>query len=336
MHIETDYSPVDTILIAYPEGFKNEFENLVPFYDKLITKIPFELSIIVLVNNRSTREKLKVKFRHRSIEIIVVDEWNDIWVRDIMGIGVNHSVVKPFYDVTYCNYLSKNRNLLKINASAEEIIKSVFNKGLIRIPITIDGGNIILNSKYAFITRKIFNDNTGLNEEEIVTMLSEKLGVTPIIVPTNEDDSLGHIDGYMSFLNDETVAIVEYPKTEVFKNDNQYSSVLNKYCQELNLRVVTIQDRPVNQIIPCECDLKCQKKFCSYSANGNYINFLRLNNTIILPEYTLPTLKETMYYNNVNEEVLSNLGFQVIKINCDLLGQHGGSLRCLSYTCKSV
>ena len=97
------------------------------------------------------------------------------------------------------------------------------------------------------------------------------------------------------------------------------------------LEVVELYDRPIDEIVPCECYQKT-KKACFYSARGNYINFLRLNNTIILPEYTLPTLRETKYYNNINKEILTQLGFQVKTINCDLLSKEGGSLHCLSYT----
>ncbi len=101
--------------------------------------------------------------------------------------------------------------------------------------------------------------------------------------------------------------------------------------EEEKLEVIEMYDRPVDEIVPCECYRKT-KKACFYSARGNYINFLRLNNTIILPEYSLPTLKETKYYNEVNKEILIQQGFEVRTINCDMLSKEGGSLHCLSYT----
>lgn len=335
MKIQTDYSNVDSILIAYPEGFKNEFEGLVPFYDKLITKIPHDIKLNIVVNNLSAGERLKAKFKKKKINVLIEDGWDDIWVRDVMGIAVDSNIVKPVYDSTYCDLLKKRRNYPKLNAVAESIIKNKFNKGLVKIPLNLDGGNIILNNEYAFITQKVFSDNPDLTEKEILDLIVYSFGVAPVIVPLNSEDYLGHIDGYMAFIDEQTIAVVEYPKMEIFKKDNEYLQTLEKYCHDLNLRIVTIQERPLNQSIPCECELKCKRKVCSFPANGNYINFLRLNDTIILPEYTLPTLKETIYYNNVNEEILSNMGFQVIKINCDLLGQHGGSLRCLSFTYNS-
>ncbi|MBS1778054.1 MAG: agmatine deiminase family protein [Bacteroidetes bacterium] len=335
MNTQTDYSKVDSILIAYPLGYKNEYNELTTFYDKLITKIPFDITITAIVNNNGAKERLKLKFKNRTINVVVFEEWCDIWVRDIIGIGVNNSVVKPIYAPGYCNYLTSTCDVNKIDNYAKLLIKENFGKQLKNLPLKIDGGNIVINRTYAFITRRIFDDNPNFKEEEILKILSENLGITPIIVPVNIGDTVAHIDGYLAFMDDNTVAIVEYPKMDLFKHDNAYSDKLVRYCSDINLRIVMIKDRPVNQTVPCQCNLKSKKKYCCYSAVGNYINYIRLNNTIILPEYTLPTLKETMYYNNVNEETLSNMGFQVIKINCDAVAQFGGSLRCLSYTWKS-
>jgi hypothetical protein len=57
-----------------------------------------------------------------------------------------------------------------------------------------------------------------------------------------------------------------------------------------------------------------------------------LDKTITLPEYTLPTLKESKCYNTQNVEILTELGFEIKTINCDQLAEMGGSLHCLSYT----
>ena len=42
--------------------------------------------------------------------------------------------------------------------------------------------------------------------------------------------------------------------------------------------------------------------------------FLRLNKTVIIPEYILPTKKETQYYNITNQEIFEGLGFEVLRI----------------------
>jgi agmatine/peptidylarginine deiminase len=329
--ITTDFSLVSNLFLAYPDGFQNEYEELVSFYDKVITKIPPEINLFIIVNNLKAKERLKHKFPKKQIEIVIEDSWDEIWLRDVLGIIKDDYIIKPQYEPNYCNYVLANRNLRQLNNGAIRLAEEYIKMGVIQLPLKFDGGNFVANQNFAFMTDKVLSDNK-ITQKEVVTIIKDSLGLIPIIVPSNKGDVLGHIDGYMSFLDEETICITEYPKMEIFKNDNDYSNILRGICHDLNFRTITINDRPLNYSIKCECELQKERKCCTYTANGNYINFLRLNNTIILPEYTLTTLKETIYYNNINEEILSNLGFQVIKINCDTLAQHGGSLRCLSFT----
>jgi hypothetical protein len=54
---------------------------------------------------------------------------------------------------------------------------------------------------------------------------------------------------------------------------------------------------------------------CLGSARGIYVNFLVLNNLIILPEYTIPNYKKEYNYNSINKKTLERLGSNVRTIN---------------------
>lgn len=329
--VKPDFSEIKHLFLAYPEGFENEYEELTPFFDLLITKIPQEITLVLIVNNSLTKEKLCHKIKRKNLSIIIDRNWNEIWLRDIFGFVNNNYVIKPIYEPNFCNYLSSSRNFRQLNNSAIEIAKEVLKKGVIQIPIKLDGGNFISNSTFAFITGKVFRDN-DLKEDELKTLIKDSFGLIPIIIPTSKNDVVGHSDGYMSFISETVLCISQYPKMDSFKEDNKYLQKLEELASGFDIRIIPIYERPLGYSIKCECDLQSKRKCCTFSANGVYVNFLRLNNTIILPEYTLPTLKETQYYNSINELELSRLGFQVIKINCDQLANHGGVLRCLSFT----
>jgi agmatine/peptidylarginine deiminase len=328
--VKTDFDQVRQLFIAYPDGFNNEYDELVPFFDKLITKIPPDINLHIITSNERAKQKLLFKFSRRNLNVIVEEGWNEIWLRDVMGISNGEHIYKPVYEPNYCNYLASTMNYKNLNNIAINIIKDHLQKSIIPIPIKIDGRNFIANNRFAFITEKVLQNNE-LSEKEIVAIIKDKMGVTPILVPVNKGDVVGHTDGYMGFLEDDILGLSEYPKLDCLKEDVKYLDRLKNICSDLNLRIQPILDRPLSYSIPCHCEAK--KKSCTFTATGCYVNFLRLNNTIILPEYTLTNLKETVYYNNVNEEALSKYGYQVIKINCDTLAQHGGSLRCLSFTC---
>lgn len=142
---------------------------------------------------------------------------------------------------------------------------------------------------------------------------------------------IGHIDGYMSFINEQNIAVSSYPNMAFLKNDIAYLEYLSNCALGNGLTVTKINDRPVDEAIACSCN-SFRRKGCFYTAKGNYINNLRINNTVILPEYTLSTKRETEYYNQSNKEIYQSMGFDVKSINCDSLAQFGGSLHCLSFT----
>lgn len=77
---------------------------------------------------------------------------------------------------------------------------------------------------------------------------------------------------------------------------------------------------------------KDKSNSCLSSARGTFINFLVINDLIILPEYTLPNYKLAMDYNAVNKKNVTDLGFKVITINCDDLAKLGGELHCVTFT----
>jgi len=49
--VKADFDKVNHLFLAYPDGFNNEYAELVPFLDKLITKIPPEINLHIIVNN---------------------------------------------------------------------------------------------------------------------------------------------------------------------------------------------------------------------------------------------------------------------------------------------
>jgi len=199
------------------------------------------------------------------------------------------------------------------------------------MPLTLDGGNFVNNNDVAFITDKILEDNSELSKTEIIKILYDFTGLRPEIIKRSKSDVIGHSDGFLNFISNEKVLLSNYPSLPFLKDDIDFVFEMRKKLQEEKLEVIEFYDRPIDEVVPCECYRKT-KKVCFYSARGNYINLLRVKNTVLLPEYTLPTLKETKYYNSINKEILINLGFDVKTINCDHLSKLGGSLHCLSYT----
>lgn len=329
--LQTDYQLISKVLLAYPERFYNVYDELVPFYDELISLLPNDLLIWIITNNNQTIEKLEKKFSHKKMKFLGMKGWDEIWLRDCIGLIKGGSVIKPEYSPDYCQYEANSDYLQKINKLSRRIIKECLEKEIIEINLKIDGGNLICNDELVFITDKVLEQNENLTKKEIEKVIKDTIGLEPIIINGNKSDSIGHTDAYLNFIDRKKAVIASYPSFPFLKDDLDFISRLDKSLEIGGIERITLYDRPVFEAAYCGCNKKNGKP-CFYSARGNYINFLRINNLIILPEYNLSTKKETSYYNKVNQEILEDLGFEVKRINCDLLSKLGGVLHCISFT----
>src|SRR5688572_19896384 len=100
-----DYKPVTKLILAYPERFYNEYDELVPFYDELIGLIPEDILIWAITNNDVTSDKLQEQFPHKQLNTLGIRGWDEIWLRDCIGMYKEDHVVKPEY---YPNYGNEN------------------------------------------------------------------------------------------------------------------------------------------------------------------------------------------------------------------------------------
>jgi hypothetical protein len=178
---------------------------------------------------------------------------------------------------------------------------------------------------------EIFEKSIGAEVIEMPIILDG--GNFVIIVPSNKNDPLSHSDGYLNFLTENRICLSEYPTIDFLKDDIEYMNQLKRIVIEKSLEITTIYDRPIaEKLIGSGRNEHDKTKECLNSARGIFINFLILNNTIILPEYSIPNYNSKMIYNEVNKHILQNLGYNVIPINCDELAKLGGSLHCISFT----
>ncbi|MFN8229492.1 MAG: agmatine deiminase family protein [Bacteroidia bacterium] len=331
--IKPEYTDVKELFLVYPKGFKDTTETLNNFYLNLISLIPEEITQYVIVNNQQSKIELDYRFSNKKVIPVLIEGFNELWLRDLMGINCGfNKIIKPTYKPDYCEYLYPKSYLLEIEKQVGEIFQKTIGANLIKMPLVLDGGNFVSNGKYAFLTDKVISQNSE-NVNEIKKILKGYLNVEPIILETSKTDKLGHTDGYLNFLNSETLCVSKYPQIQFLKDDIEYSNKLKEILIPFNFKLIDIYDRPVAEKVVGGGQFYADKSDeCLNSARGIFINFLILNKTIILPEYTLPNYKKTMDYNSTNKFTLEKMGYKVKSINCDEISKLGGSLHCISFT----
>ena len=159
----------------------------------------------------------------------------------------------------------------------------------------------------------MLEQNSIYSKKEIDNIIRDLTGFIPITIEKNKCD------------------VANYPSFPFLKDDIDFINHLDEELKSVSIKRITLFDRPIDEVAICGYGYKNTKP-CFYSARGNYLNFIRINNTIILPEYNLSSKKETAYNNKTNQEILEGLGFEVLRINCDRLAKFGDVLHCISLT----
>lgn len=310
-----------SLLLVYPDSFPSYYSRLCKFYLELYELIPTEIQLNMIVNNEQAIKKLNNKI-DRPFSTIVIKGFDEIWLRDFMGFFVNGEVMKPKFKPDYFSKINTIEKLKKINqysTKANEALNIKKND----LNIVWDGGNLVSNGKIGFITDKILDDNKEYSTAELLSRIEYALDIKPILVPTSKFDTLGHIDGYMSFLDENKICISVYPDLPFLKSELKYLGKLRKIAKKEHLEIIDVKDNPVKE----RCIVG---KESIESAKGCYVNFLKLNDTIILPEFDLQS-NSKIDDNNVNRNVFEKLGYNVRSIDCTALSMLGGVLHCISW-----
>ncbi len=206
-----------------------------------------------------------------------------------------------------------------------EVVAHILSKRLERLPLVWDCGNLATNGKIGFITERIFKDNPEFSKKEVAGLIQGRLGIEPFFIPEPKHDLLAHIDGYVSFITENMALVSAYPE-HWCEDDRRYVENISREPVSWGIEVIAIYDNPENNYYYGTAQLGGIP-----SARGIYVNFLRLNDTFIVPEYSFGFRGNPLDYNLSNRKFLEQFG-NVIPINCDQQADFGGVLHGISFT----
>lgn len=234
----------------------------------------------------------------------------DIWCRDYMPVQTPSGKLIQFkYDPSYLKEkpeYAETRSDVKFVCEANSLLPEFSD-------INLDGGNVVMYGNKAIITDRIFSENHEISPADLVKRLNELLECEIIIIPAYKPyyDFTGHADGMIRFVDSNTVLV----------NDLEQDFKYIKEAMTEKLQASNLQ--PIN--FP----------FFEYKIKGNYenaigvyINYLEVDNLIIMPVFNVP--------GNQNEEALVALkrAFPEKKIETvdyTAVAQLGGVINCTTW-----
>lgn len=317
-----DFSFDNKVAIVYPELLPEKRYNLISFYDSFIELLLNEecVSELLIVHRPGLKEKLNKKFASNKLKFLQTKDVQDIWIKDWAPILINENAVKAFYSPNYFNHKEKKYAHLDDLVGLELI--SFLNKKETKLScnnerLILDGGNLVQNGHgVAITTNRIIADNESCSIEQIQGSFKKQLGIDRLIfVPVEPGDVTGHVDGMIRFIDEQTIIVGAYESD--YKEGKEFMDNLSRQF-ESDFKVVRIVNATPKEQRPEEFP----------SAYGNYVNFLKIGDTIFLPQYGLGTdLAAKREYEKYFKVI-------PIKIDVDKLAELGGVLNCITWTYK--
>jgi agmatine deiminase len=322
-HITPEWTTPKGIVLVYPEKLPLNRSVLTDFYNVFIQKLIDEVAIeqIFIIHRPSLKEKLNKLF-HNSQKLIFFESSSvqDIWVRDFAPIFKNkQKVVKALYNPSYFKkehekYAEFDDKLgIELAKELGYIVKRLESKNK---KLALDGGNFVHNGKgTAIVSNRVIGDNETWSIQEVEKLFLNKLNISNLIfVPVEPDDFTGHIDGSIRFINENTLLITKY--SENYPIGRKHFETLVDFLEK---KETSLKIKRVNSYVSSEKN----------KADGIYLNYLRLGNTVLLPQFKNQDKynEEAFLFFKTNFPNITTLPIDVP----DELVSEGGCLNCISW-----
>ncbi len=243
-----------------------------------------------------------------SINFKFLPNTKDIWAVDYMPVQVaKNKFVQFVYNPDYLHSIKGRKTISDVDSicNAMEITREKSN-------IILDGGNVTCSNSSVIMCDKVFKDNANFSEQLLIKKLKELFQVDKLFfIPKDKYDCTGHADGMVRFIDDKTVLINDYSK-----DDKTFQMNFRMALHNASLECIEVPYNPY-------------KNKTYMQANGGYINFLQMNNVVIIPTFGMKEDDEA------EKLFQKHFAGQTIKtIDCNEIANEGGVLNCISWNIK--
>jgi hypothetical protein len=327
------------VVLHYVPGFAEELGCL---YEDLFAALPVEVAVQVICPSAEDAEAFVFGWgadeaeRGRRVEVINADRPITVWARDRLvaredpACGAVATSIVP-HDFT--SYNDDHRNDLLVPLLLED---SGAGPRITDACVHVEGGNIVSNTRHAFVGANVLKENKelGLEPGRVKRELFDLLGRPYVLVgDEHQPPPWGHVDMYLTPIDDETVLVASPTMAYML------------LCLRLGA-LDSLLDLLDSEMGPPLCSGSSFDQVAAQIAEYGY-NIIRLpaladpdeewmvtyNNVIMeqrdgqrivyMPVYDIPELDQAA------ELVYRSLGFRVHPIDVSRIFQYGGAVRCL-------
>jgi agmatine deiminase len=241
-----------------------------------------------------------------NINFQILPHTKDVWAVDYMPIQITKDNFVQF--VYNPDYLRDTIKWSKTISDVDAICKAI-NISPKKSSILLDGGNVTRTTDKVIMCDKVFIENPTIKEKDLIKDLQSIFQVDKLIfIPTHPVDFTGHADGMVRFYDNTTVLINDYSKEDI-----NFQLRFRLALHNAGLDYIEIPYNPYDN-----------KK--NDHANGEYINFLQMQQAVIIPTFGI---KEDDAIIKQFEQLFS--GQTVATVDSNDIANNGGILNCITW-----
>ena len=300
-HMSPSIDPKLAITISETEGaLPDKKEQKVYMSELLMTKFP------------DTCKRLIDILEKHGVKHAFLKGTKDIWCRDYMPVQTESGKFIQFkYDPSY---LKGDKEWEDSRSNVEEVCK-INGIDAQFSDINLDGGNVLICEGRAILSDRIFTENPDKTGKELVEELGKLLECEIIIIKalkSKDEDLTGHADGMVRFVDKNTIL------------GNRLADDY-KYIQEDRRKI--IEKYNLNYIDVPFFSSKDSKH--PDSAIGIYVNYLEVNNLIVMPIFGREEDKQA--YDIIHKAFPNKV---IETINYNEVAMEGGLLNCTTWVIR--
>jgi len=244
-----------------------------------------------------------------NIPIELLPYTKDVWAVDYMPIQID---LKHFVRFTYNPQYLQSAKYRK-TISNVDLICDAIGIDTTKSSIILDGGNVTRASDRVIMTDRIFSDNSTYQPKQLIKELEELFQISKLyLVPEQPNDFTGHSDGMIRFINSDTILINDYSKEK-----KEFQRAFQIAIHNMGLNYVELPYNPYQNL--------------NYNqANGDYINYLQMEQAIIVPIFGI---KEDEQAVRIFEQVFA--GQTIATVESNEIANDGGILNCVTWNIQA-
>jgi agmatine deiminase len=292
-YFPAEFAPHDATWLSWPHkdaSWPGKIHTIYPYYAAFVRQLTLGESVCINVNDEAMKNFATETLLKQQVDMSKVRFFlhptNDAWCRDHgPAFLINPNAEKNKKVIVDWGYNAWGNKYppFDLDDVVPTLIANHYGIPVFSPGIVMEGGSVDFNGRGSLLTSKSCllnkNRNPHLNQGQIEQYLADYYGVEQVLWVDDGivgDDTDGHIDDTVRFVNADTVLTV----IETNKNDENYQLLQHnlkqlKAMRLLNGRQLNIVELPM----PEKLEYQDQRLPCSYA------NFYIANKSVIVPVF---------------------------------------------------